>query len=132
MTFTTTPDGFAQNAPDVGASFEQAQNAQRAEEQARAERREAFMVARDRPEPVLRPEPSLAAGVDAQSFNQRWEAEREAAAQANINQAQAQTPDAEHSPNERVREAFKLARRKQEEDQALERERRDKENDFDR
>lgn len=127
MTYTTTPDGFAQNAPDLGNSFEQAQNAQRAEEQARAERREAFMVQRDKPEPVLRPEPSLSASVDAHSFNQRWEAEREAAAQHNLNQAQAQTPDAEHSPHERVREAFKMARRQQKEEQEIERQKRDQE-----
>lgn len=127
MTYTTTPNDFAQSAPDLSSSFEQAQHAQQAEEQARAERREAFMVQRDKPEPVLRPEPSISASVDAQSFNQRWEAEREAAAQHNLNQAQAQTPDAEHSPDERVREAFKMARRQQQEEQELERQKRDKE-----
>lgn len=38
------------------------------------------MIAKDRPQPVLRPSPAFAADVDAQSFNDRWEAERRRAA----------------------------------------------------
>lgn len=124
MTWTTSPNGFAANAPDVGASFAKAQQ----EDQARQERREAFMVQRDRPELVPRPSPSIAASVDRASFDRRWEQERQAAARADLNQAQAQSSHAEHSPREHVREAFKLARRKQEQDQELEREQQEKDN----
>lgn len=35
------------------------------------------MVEQDAPRPVPRPSPAIAAGVDAQNFNQRWNAERE-------------------------------------------------------
>lgn len=128
MTWTSTPNDFAANAPDAGASSAKAQQ----EEQAREERREAFMVQRDRPELVARPSPSIAAGVDRASFDHRWEQERQAAADATLNQAQAQSADAEHSPREHVREAFKLARRKQEQDEELERDQQEKDNNHGR
>ncbi len=44
--------------------------------QEKAERRESFMVSRDRPTPVQRPSPSLAHGTDAAAFNNAWEQER--------------------------------------------------------
>ena len=40
------------------------------------------MVTRDRIQPVLRPSPRLAYGVDATSFDAKWEAERRAAQHA--------------------------------------------------
>lgn len=40
------------------------------------------MVENDRPEPVLKPSPSLASESDRQSFNTRWETEHQRAAHA--------------------------------------------------
>lgn len=45
-----------------------------------AERRASQMVKQDRPRPVQRPSPALAHGPDGTSFNARWQAERQNAA----------------------------------------------------
>jgi hypothetical protein len=58
-------------------SVKKAFDAQRArEERERAARRESFMVKRQRPEPELRPPPSLALGSDSAAFDAQWNAER--------------------------------------------------------
>ncbi|MFC3229149.1 hypothetical protein ACFOGJ_18025 [Marinibaculum pumilum] len=48
----------------------------------RAERRDAFMVQRERPEPELRPDPALAHASDRMAFNALWDAECRAAGEA--------------------------------------------------
>ena len=40
------------------------------------------MVAQERPQPVLKPSPSLASAVDAATFNARWDGERQRATQS--------------------------------------------------
>ena len=45
-----------------------------------AQRRASQMVTQDRPKPVQRPSPALACGPDGASFNARWQAERQNAA----------------------------------------------------
>ena len=42
----------------------------------RTERRESFMIKRDKPQPVLRPSPALARGTDRAVFNANWDKER--------------------------------------------------------
>jgi len=51
----------------------------RRESPTREQRREAFMIKRDQPKPSLRPGPQLARGPDRTAFNQRWQAEQQAA-----------------------------------------------------
>lgn len=58
-----------ERAGSIGAQFEQGSPE-------RAERRESFMIKRQQPKPVLRPSPSLAAGVDRQEFERQLEQER--------------------------------------------------------
>ncbi|MEM9055565.1 MAG: hypothetical protein AAGB16_09595 [Pseudomonadota bacterium] len=52
-------------------------------ENARAKRRESFMVKRQKPQPVLRPSPSQAYASDHASFNAQWDAEKDMAKRAN-------------------------------------------------
>jgi len=79
----TAPSAQAK-APDARRAFDQNRDpsiaAQLADKtKTEAQRREAFMVARDRPQPVQRPSPALAHGSDAAAFNTRWKAERDVA-----------------------------------------------------
>lgn len=53
--------------------------AQRREDGERAARREAFMVKRQKPAPMLKPGPALAHGADRASFNRQWSEEMRAA-----------------------------------------------------
>lgn len=60
--------------------FEREQLAQEHDaEQLREQRRESFMVKRQRPNPELKPSRDLAAGPDRDAFNQQWAQEQEAA-----------------------------------------------------
>lgn len=68
------PDHF-QSAPAMGEAFNKSRNAAQPPSQTKG----SGMVANDRPKPVQRPSPALAHGVDACTFNARWEAERKAA-----------------------------------------------------
>jgi len=56
----------------------------------RAKRRQAFMVKRDRPKPVLRPGPHIAAGPDKAAFNTAWEKERRLAGPGKVKSTTAQ------------------------------------------
>jgi len=72
------------NSPSVRQAFDQNRDpsiaAQTADQiKTEAQRRQSFMVKRDRPHPVQRPSPSLALGADSAAFNARWEKERNAA-----------------------------------------------------
>ncbi|SFF97085.1 hypothetical protein SAMN05518801_104250 [Novosphingobium sp. CF614] len=62
---------------DRAGSLRESFEAQRPDDNPeRAARRESFMVKRQRPQPVLRPSPSLALGSDAAAFDAQWNDER--------------------------------------------------------
>lgn len=75
---------FYDRAPDVRREFDMNRDpyiaAQlEADKLSEAQRRESFMVKRDRPRPVLRPGPSLSLGPDRAAFDTAWQSERRAA-----------------------------------------------------
>lgn len=68
------------------------------------------MVAQERPHPVLKPTPNMAAEVDEHSFNTRWDAERLRATHARLSHSQqgdhvmSEDKDAPRRPTETLRE----------------------------
>lgn len=95
-----------EDQPKLGTRFGQESDPQlarkKAAQQEREARRESFMVKRSRPEPVLRPGPSLAVGADRAAFSQAWNEERRNAAKPE------QSVDAKRNV---ARDAFKAQRR---------------------
>lgn len=57
------------------ADMQKSEAERRKETQERLERREAFMVKRQKPKPVLRPSHDMAHGVDRALFNNEWQRE---------------------------------------------------------
>lgn len=74
---------------------------------AKQARRESVMVKRDKPKPVLRPAPHIAAGPDRTAFNQTWNNERQSA-RTNAAPVKQAAPD-----REARKAAFKAKRRAQ-------------------
>lgn len=75
---------FYERAPDMRREFEMTRDPliraqMEADRLTEAQRRESFMVKRDRPRPVLRPGPSLSLGPDRAAFDAAWESERKGA-----------------------------------------------------
>ncbi|NKB59159.1 MAG: hypothetical protein GKS00_22760 [Alphaproteobacteria bacterium] len=65
----------AKQLADAGKTESQRRN----ENAERQERRDSFMVKRQKPAPVLRPSPALAYGTDKAVFNAQWDAEAQSA-----------------------------------------------------
>lgn len=68
--------------PGVKAYFDQAQAGDAALDQEQAQGRGSQMVEQDQPSPELKPDPDLAAEIDRQDFNERWESEQSSAREA--------------------------------------------------
>lgn len=72
-------------------------------DKAKEQRRESFMVKRDRPKPTLRPSPHKAYGPDKAAFNQRWNKEHEAAQQTTTREDRKAAFKAERSAQTQTR-----------------------------
>lgn len=71
------------------AADEKTEAQRRREAEARTQRREAFMVKREQPKPVLKPSHSLARATDRNAFNTLWRQEQSEAHQHQLKQAYA-------------------------------------------